>query len=117
MAPLIRLFLLVRHHSADTMPPVVQVRSELRCAVCLLSTPLLHRWSDLADHIFQFAAGLWRVHPNRSPMGTLANADDYWLLLAPHSGSFTRFEHFALVSRRGAPRVGSLSGLSDLRSP
>jgi hypothetical protein len=22
---------------------------------------VLHRWSDLADHIFQFAAGLWRV--------------------------------------------------------
>jgi len=29
--------------SADTMPPVVQVRSELRCAACLLSTPHLHR--------------------------------------------------------------------------
>ena len=29
--------------SADTMPPVVQVRSELRCVACLLSTPHLHR--------------------------------------------------------------------------
>ena len=29
--------------SADTMPPVVQGRSELRCAACLLSTPHLHR--------------------------------------------------------------------------
>nr|GEZ96177.1 hypothetical protein [Tanacetum cinerariifolium] len=37
-----------------------------------------------------------------------------WHRIAGHSlGS----EHFALVSRRGGPRVGSLSGLSDLRSP
>jgi hypothetical protein len=37
---LFRRFFLVRLLvSSETMPPVVQVRSELRCAACLLSTP------------------------------------------------------------------------------